>query len=85
MTTTPAPIDVVLLDYRLPDSSDLQLLDDVRRGLPRAAVVMMSAYATPEVVQAALERGAYCVINKPFDLHDVDSLVQTAHRAGRPH
>ena len=85
MSSTPAPIDVVLLDYRLPDSSDLKLLDEVRHRLPGSAVVVMTAYATPEITHGALTRGAYCVISKPFDLHDLDALVRNAHRAGRPH
>lgn len=85
MSNTPAPIDVVFLDYRLPDSNDLRLLEDIRRDMPRSAVVLMTAYATPEVVHQAMERGAYCVISKPFDLHDVDTLAHSAHRAGRPH
>lgn len=81
----PTPIDVVFLDYRLPDSNDLRLLEEIRRNLPGCAVVLMTAYATPEVVQGALERGAYCVISKPFDLHDVDTLIHNARRASRPH
>jgi DNA-binding NtrC family response regulator len=85
ISSTTAPIDIVFLDYRLPDSNDLSFLDEVRRRIPRAAVVMMSAYASPEVAHEALEHGAYCVLSKPFDLHEVNALVQNAHRAGRPH
>ena len=79
-------IDVVLLDYRLPDSNDLGLLKAVREMLPRSAVVMMTAYGTPEVTAGALELGAYRVMNKPFDMHGLETLVQEAHRASsRPH
>lgn len=71
ITGASTPIDVVLLDYRLPDSNDLRLLEDVRRRLPRSAVVLMTAFGTPDVMQGALDRGAYCVLSKPFDLHGV--------------
>ena len=77
------PIDVVLLDLRLPDSNDLRLLEDVRRCLPQSAVVLMTAFGTTELIQAALERGAYCVLNKPFDMHDVETVITEAHRASR--
>jgi DNA-binding NtrC family response regulator len=75
------PIDVVLLDYRLPDSDNLRLLADVRARMPDAAVVLMTAYGTPEVARGALQLGAYRVIDKPFDMHDVDALVRSAYQA----
>jgi DNA-binding NtrC family response regulator len=75
----------IFLDYRLPDSSDLGLLEEIRRNTPRSAVVLMTAYATPEVTERALERGAYCVISKPFDLDDVDALVDNARQTIRRH
>lgn len=77
-------IDVVLLDYRLPDSNDLGLLANVRRLQPRSAVVMMTAYGTPEVTAGALALGAYRVVGKPFDMGALESLVVEAHDA-RPH
>jgi two-component system, NtrC family, response regulator AtoC len=74
-------IDVVLLDYRLPDSNDLGLLANVRRLQPRSAVVMMTAYGTPEVTAGALALGAYRVVGKPFDMRALESLVVEAHDA----
>ena len=85
ITNTSEPIDVVLLDYRLPDSNDLQLLDEVRRRLPQSAIVLMTAYGTSDVMQDAVERGAYCVLTKPFDLQGVEQLVAKARRASRLH
>ncbi len=76
---TRRPIDVVLLDYRLPDSNDLGLLASIRRMRPGSAVVMMTAYGTPEVTRGALELGAYRVVSKPFDMHGLESLVLAAH------
>jgi len=77
-------IDVVLLDYRLPDSNDLGLLAHVRRLQPGSAVVMMTAYGTPEMTAGALALGAYRVVGKPFDMRALESLVVEAHDA-RPH
>ena len=81
LENTPDPVDVVLLDYRLPDSNDLGLLADIRRRVPESAVVMMTAYGTPEVTRGALELGAYRVVNKPFDMHGLESLVLEADRS----
>jgi DNA-binding NtrC family response regulator len=90
LSTEREPIDVVLLDYRLPDSDDLGLLKNVRRMSPQSAVVMMTAFGTPEVTRDALDLGVYRVLNKPFDIHGIEPLLQEAHesRSGasaRPH
>ena len=78
-------VDAVLLDYRLPDSADLSLLEEIRRRLPRSPVVLMTAFGTPEVVQGALSLGAYRVLTKPFDMHGVEGLITEAYGASRYH
>ena len=75
------PFDVVLLDYRLPDSNDLNLLSTIRRQSPRSAVIMMTAYGMPEMTNGALALGAYRVVPKPFEVHDLIALVSQAHAA----
>jgi DNA-binding NtrC family response regulator len=69
------PFDVVLLDFRLPDSNDLNLLAGIRQLAPGTAVIMMTAFGTPEVVTGALKLGAYRVISKPFEIQEVARLV----------
>jgi CheY-like chemotaxis protein len=68
--------DVVLLDFRLPDSSDLKLLTRLRQLLPATRIVLMTAFSTPEVVQSALDLGAFRVMNKPFEIGEIAALVR---------
>jgi DNA-binding NtrC family response regulator len=75
--------DVVLLDYRLPDSEDLSLLASIRQLSPQTQIVLMTAYGTPEVVRGALDLGAFCVISKPIEMNDVAGLIAQAHNACR--
>ena len=77
----PAPFDVVVLDYHLPDSNDLSLLLRIRRVAPEAVVIMMTAYGTAEMSADALRLGAYTVVAKPFEVHDMADLVVLAHAA----
>lgn len=67
--------DVVLLDFRLPDSKDLNLLERIISMVPEGRVILMTAYGTPELANEALERGAFKVLHKPFELQDITSLV----------
>lgn len=73
--------DVVLLDYRLPDSDDLSLLASLRSLSPNAQIILMTAFGKPEVVRGALDLGAYRVINKPFEMQAIADLVTQAYLA----
>jgi DNA-binding NtrC family response regulator len=57
----------------------LNLLSTIRRLSPQSAVILMTAYGTPEVAQGALALGAYRIVPKPFDVHDMAHLVLQAH------
>jgi DNA-binding NtrC family response regulator len=75
------PVDVILLDHRLPDNDDLTLLADVRRMSPATAVVMMTAHRTPELAAAAARLGARELLEKPFDIRLVEPALQNAYAA----
>lgn len=81
LTESRVPMDVVLLDFRLPDSNDLRLLAAIRRQAPSSAVVMMTAHGTPETVAGAIALGAHAVIAKPFDVNRVGAVLVDAHEA----
>jgi DNA-binding NtrC family response regulator len=70
--------DVVLLDFRLPDSNDLNLLSKIISLVPHGRVILMTAYGGPDMMQAAFERGAFSVVHKPFDLPAIAALVARA-------
>jgi len=74
----PQPVEVVMLDYRLPDTTGLKLLEAIRGLSPNSRVVMMTAYGTADVVAEAIRLGAVCVVNKPIEMQDVADLVSRA-------
>jgi DNA-binding NtrC family response regulator len=76
--------DVVLLDFRLPDSDDLRLLTSIRRMAPASTVIMMTAFHTPEMVAEAHRIGARAVLSKPVDMHALVPLVEQSHTPSDP-
>jgi DNA-binding NtrC family response regulator len=74
VTTAAAPYDVVVLDLRLPDMNDLSLLGTIRQLLPAAALILMTAFGTPEIFADAAMMGV-TVIDKPFELDELTRLV----------
>ena len=69
--------DLMILDMKLPDGSGLDLLADIPD--PQSLLVIV-ATAFPEVQTAvkALKLGAFDYINKPFDLDELQLLVERA-------
>ena len=78
----PDGFDVVVLDYRLPDSDDLGLLASLRTLSPETQIILMTAFGTPDVVRGALDLGAYRVVGKPFEMQAIADLVTQAYAAG---
>ena len=68
------PFDVVVLDLRLPDMSDLSLACTLRQLMPRASLILMTAFGTAEILREARGLGAV-VLNKPFELDVLRRLV----------
>jgi DNA-binding NtrC family response regulator len=75
VTTTALPFDIVVLDLRLPDMEDLSLLATLHQLIPSAALILMTAFGTPEIIADARALGAN-VLDKPFELDELKRLVR---------
>lgn len=71
-------ISVVLLDLKLPDSADLTLLRTVLRQPDAPRVILMTAHGSVEILQEAVQAGAFRAISKPFDLDEMADIVREA-------
>jgi DNA-binding NarL/FixJ family response regulator len=68
--------DVVLLDVRMPGMDGLTVLEQLRDSFPSVAVVMLSGIEDPELVRAALERGAAAFLLKQLDPRDLAAAIR---------
>ena len=70
--------DVVVLDISMPQLDGLACLDQIRKRHPDVKVVILSASADPDRVQAALARGAAAYVVKSVDVRDLASALRQA-------
>jgi DNA-binding NtrC family response regulator len=61
------PVDVVILDIKLPGMDGIELLGRLRKEWPGTEVLMISGHATIQDAIEATRLGAYDVLEKPLD------------------
>jgi DNA-binding NtrC family response regulator len=71
-------IDVVLLDFRLPDSDGLSVLKKMKASQPDVPIILLTAFSSVETAVEAMKQGAYHYANKPFNLDEIALVVQKA-------
>ena len=72
--------DVLLTDIRMPGSSGIDLLREVRIAHPTLPVIVMTAHSDLPSAVSAYEGGAFEYLPKPFD---IDQAVELVRRAGQ--
>ena len=74
--------DVILLDYKLPDISGMDVLKHIRETLPDIGIVLMTAYGDEDLAIHAIEEHVDAYIRKPFMVESMLSIVtQTLERS----
>jgi len=72
--------DVIVMDLRLPDSHDLDLLIEIKESIPHIEVVMITGHGDIDSAVKAMKLGACDFIRKPFNLDQLDLVVEKAHQ-----
>lgn len=71
---------LVLSDIRMPGASGLELCQLVRRMSPETVVIMVSGMTDISFAVEAMRQGAFDYITKPFDLQQIQMVVDRALR-----
>ncbi len=73
--------DVAVLDIRMPNTSGIDILKEIKTRNLSTEVVMMTAFATVETAVEAVKAGAYDYLTKPFT--NIEAAALTVLKAGR--
>jgi signal transduction histidine kinase len=73
-----APIDLTLMDIKMPPPEGIEVLRRMRQLDPDAVVVLITGYASLETAVQAVRHGAYDYLTKP--LSDVNRLLSVVQR-----
>jgi DNA-binding NtrC family response regulator len=73
-----AGVDLVILDYRLPDQDGLSVLKQLKQIDPDVIVILLTAFASVDAAVTAMKLGAHHFAIKPFDLEALVVMVDQA-------
>jgi DNA-binding NtrC family response regulator len=69
-------VALVLLDLRLPGKDGISVLKEAKTIRPQLKVIIITAYPSSQTKAAAIKEGAVDYLPKPFNLYDLDKLIQ---------
>ncbi|MDD2853034.1 MAG: response regulator [Desulfuromonadaceae bacterium] len=72
------PVDLALIDLRLPDISGLDVLKRIRADYPHTEAIILTGNATLDSAIEATNKGAFSYLQKPYE---IDQLLLHVRRA----
>jgi DNA-binding NtrC family response regulator len=77
------PFDALVTDLAMPRMDGMALLHAARAADPTLAVVMITAVGDERAAVEAMKRGAFDYFKKPFDVDEVEAVVEKAAETTR--
>jgi DNA-binding NtrC family response regulator len=74
------PVDVVVLDVKMPGMGGLETLKEIKKRCPLVEVIMLTGHASMEVAIEGMEVGAFDYLMKPMDIDELLYKLQDAHK-----
>ncbi|MBL6974603.1 MAG: response regulator [Deltaproteobacteria bacterium] len=73
-----SPVDVVILDVKMPGLSGIETLRWIKKDHPEVEVIMLTGYASLEASTEGMEFGAFDYLLKPVDTDILTYKIQDA-------
>ncbi len=75
------PVDIVIMDLKLGESSGKDLFKTIRDRQPQARWIFVTAYATDQLIEELYGQGVYEVIRKPCTIRTIFETVEKVAQA----
>lgn len=72
--------DCVLMDIKMPGLSGVDALKQMKEIVPTLPVILVSAYATEDLLEEARQAGTYAILSKPLNIQMVLSFLDLLHK-----
>ena len=70
--------DLIISDIKMPGTSGLGFLEEIRAANNTTPVILITAYASPEDAVKAMKGGAFDYITKPFNVDEIKEIIKNA-------
>ncbi len=74
------PIDIVVLDVKMPGIDGLEALRQIKTTSPEVEVIMLTGHANMEAAIQGMELGAFDYLMKPMDIDELLYKLQDAYK-----
>ena len=74
------PVDVIVLDVRMPGIGGINTLKEIKKIYPLMEVIMLTGHASIEAAIEGMELGAFDYLMKPADFDELFYKIQDAFK-----
>jgi DNA-binding NtrC family response regulator len=75
-------VDLVVTDLKMPDGDGISLFNDLHKRYPDLPVIMVSAYATDDILEKIKASGVDKFLPKPVDFKEIETAVAACKSRG---
>lgn len=79
---TRSDYDISFMDVKLPRRNGVECFLEIKKIKPEARVVMMTGFSVEQLLQQAVEHGAWAIMHKPLEMAQVLEIVDGILPAG---
>jgi len=74
------PIDVVILDIKMPGMDGIETLKEIKKHFPLVEVIMLTGHGSTETAVEGMKLGAFDYLMKPADFGDLSAKLEGARK-----